>query len=203
MTAARTRLPRPERRATILEGAAAAFARGGFGATSMADIADAVGVSHLIVYRHFASKQELYEAVLARVVGGLDTALRADDAVGRYGPRASTVLGAARTDPAGFTTLFRHAAREPEFATWAERGRAVVLDATVRALRPIVAATDLRWAARATTTYLVDAVLVWIEEGDERRDDRFVAATDAAQRAGVTSWSRSSPRPSAGHGARH
>ncbi len=49
--------------------------RGGYAATSMADVAAATGVSHLIVYRHFDSKEELYEAVLERALELLAEAL--------------------------------------------------------------------------------------------------------------------------------
>jgi AcrR family transcriptional regulator len=47
-----------------------------------------------------------------------------------------------------------------------------------------------RWAAHAVVAYLVEAVLNWLEFGDPARDDAFVAATDAAIRAGVRVWSR-------------
>ena len=69
------RLSRHERREAILAAAAAAFARTGFPATSIADISATAGVSHLIVYRHFDSKEALYKAVLRRAIEQLDAAL--------------------------------------------------------------------------------------------------------------------------------
>src|SRR3954454_11733847 len=63
---ARQLLARPERQAAILRGAAAAFAQSGFAATSMEDVAAACGVTKLIVYRHFDSKEELYRTILER-----------------------------------------------------------------------------------------------------------------------------------------
>jgi len=192
VAAKRTRLGRAERRAAIIDGAAVAFARGGYSATSMADIAVAAGVSHLIVYRHFDSKEMLYEAVLARALDHLASALAADGAVDTHGPTPAALLGAARSDRDGFEVLWRHATREAEFARWADRARALLLDATETALRPHVARAHLRWAVRATMAYVVEAVLVWVEDGDERLDERFVAATSAAQRAGIKSWARRS-----------
>src|SRR5215510_4974755 len=59
-------LSRPKRQAAILEGAAKAFALKGFAGTSMEEVALASGITKLIVYRHFASKEELYRAVLDR-----------------------------------------------------------------------------------------------------------------------------------------
>ncbi len=189
----RTRLKRPERRAAIIDGAAAAFAKGGYAATSMAEVAFAAGVSHLIVYRHFDSKEALYNSVLARAVDHLSDALCGDGAVGRLGPTPATVLHAARADHDAFVILWRHAGREPEFTHWNERSRKMLLDTTAVALRPHVARADLRWATRATVAYLVEAVLVWIEDGDPRFDERFVVATNAALRAGVTSWTKVLP----------
>jgi len=189
---ARRRLGRDERRAAIIDGAAAAFARGGYAATSMADIAAAAGVSHLIVYRHFDSKEALYEVVLERALNLVASALSADSAVGTYGPKPAALLDAARVNLAAFEVLWRHASREPDFAHWCDRLRLLLVEVTETALAPHVTPDHLRWAARATVTYLVEAVLVWIEDGDQHLDGRFVAATNAALRAGVKSWAKSS-----------
>jgi len=186
------RLRRPERRAAIIDGAARAFARGGFAATSMADVAAASGVTHLIVYRHFESKEALYEAVLERALELLAVALSDTRAVGSHGPTPAALLGAARADRSVFEVLWRHATREPDFARFADRARDQLRAVTETALAPHVVAEHLRWAVRATNAYVVEAVLVWVEDGDSRYDERFVAATNAALKAGVRSWAKSS-----------
>ena len=58
------RLSGPERRETILSAAQGLFARKGFHGVSIDEIARAVNVSPAILYRHFVSKQTLYDAVL-------------------------------------------------------------------------------------------------------------------------------------------
>ena len=60
-----------ERQAQILLAASRAFARGGYAATSMDDVASEAGITRLIVYRHFASKEVLYRAVLTAVADRL------------------------------------------------------------------------------------------------------------------------------------
>ena len=190
VAAPRARMQRPERRAAIIDGAAAAFARGGYSATSMADVAAATGVSHLIVYRHFDSKDALYEAVLDRALDLLAAALSDERAIGSHGPTPAMLLGAARADRTAFEVLWRHAAREPGFARFADRARGLLRTATEVALAPHVAPEHLRWAARATSAYVVEAVLVWVEDGAPRYDARFVAATNAALKAGVRSWAK-------------
>lgn len=188
--ATRKRLGRAERRAAILDAAASAFVAGGYSATSMADIAAAAGVTHLIVYRHFESKEQLYEEVLLRAREVLNMALSRERATGRYGPRPAALLGAARADVAAFRALWRHAAREPAFSHHADAARSVMLALTAEALGPIVVREHAEWAARATVAYLVEAVLVWVEDGDAALDARFVSATEAALRAGVRSWAK-------------
>ena len=68
-------LPRAERRAAILHGAALAFASSGFADTSMDDVGTACGVTKLIVYRHFGSKEELYREILQQVFDHLGVEL--------------------------------------------------------------------------------------------------------------------------------
>jgi len=58
------RLSGPERRESILSAAQGLFASKGFHGVSVDEIARAVDVSPAILYRHFASKQSLYDAVL-------------------------------------------------------------------------------------------------------------------------------------------
>ena len=54
------RLRRAERREQLLAAATGAFARTGFAATSLDDIAEAAAISRVLLYRHFDSKADLY-----------------------------------------------------------------------------------------------------------------------------------------------
>ena len=58
------RLSAEERRASIIKVAKRLFAHNGFHGVSIDEIVNEVGVSPAILYRHFESKDELYEAVL-------------------------------------------------------------------------------------------------------------------------------------------
>ena len=60
------RLSGPERKKSILSAAQGLFANKGFYGVSVDEIARAVNVSPAILYRHFASKQALYNAVLEK-----------------------------------------------------------------------------------------------------------------------------------------
>jgi AcrR family transcriptional regulator len=171
------RLPRAERRASILVGAAHAFAGAGFTTTSMADVAHASGVTPLIVYRHFGSKEELYRAVLADVSEALRERLTETPDPGGYGLGAGSLLAVARANPDGFRLLWRHAIREPQFASEADALRTEALGAAAAALDGLVAPEFLDWASHAVLGYLVEAVLAWLYHGDPARSDRLIAAT--------------------------
>src|SRR5262245_22527971 len=58
---------RERQRANILDAAMRVFARNGPSA-SMAEIAEAAGVSQGLAYRYFASKEEIYYALVARAL---------------------------------------------------------------------------------------------------------------------------------------
>lgn len=176
---ARRLLPRDQRQAQLLRAAATAFAHAGFAATSMDDVAASAGVTKLIVYRHFESKDELYRAVLTRVAARLrdefERGLAA--AEGRYRPDIATrgMLRVARENPAGFRLLTRHAIREPEFADAARQflaGASAVADAIVGDMMPdpVVKA----WAGPVLVDVLVQGVLSWLDVGDPARDDELV-----------------------------
>jgi AcrR family transcriptional regulator len=64
VTTQRTRLPAEERRAAVLEAASAIFCRGTYRSTTTAEIAKHAGVTEPVLYRHFASKRDLYLACL-------------------------------------------------------------------------------------------------------------------------------------------
>ena len=63
-TFGKIRLPAAERRQAIVEAAMTVFSTGSYSGATTADIAREAGVSEPILYRHFASKRELYFACL-------------------------------------------------------------------------------------------------------------------------------------------
>ena len=184
-TPARRLLRRDERHSSILHGAAAAFARSGFASTSMEDVAEACGVTKLIVYRHFDSKEELYRAILQGVFDRqAEELLRGLTNPGPQGLGARTLVTVAREDPAAFTLLWRHAPREEQFATYAQELRSMSV-AAVRDLMQIASddpAFDA-WSAQVVIGWLVEAVLTWLEVGEAGRDDDVIRwATEGLRR---------------------
>lgn len=67
MSTAPARLPAAERRQALIDTAIRVFAAGSYRGVTTAEIARAAGVSEPILYRHFASKRELYLAAVEHV----------------------------------------------------------------------------------------------------------------------------------------
>lgn len=65
---ARKRIPQEERRTQIIEAAMALFANRGFKGTTTREIACAAGISEAIIFRHFATKEDLYDAIIAHTL---------------------------------------------------------------------------------------------------------------------------------------
>src|SRR5580658_1475618 len=59
-----TRMSATERRTQLIEVAIDLFSQRGFSGTTTREIAAAAGVTEAIIFRHFATKQDLYTAIL-------------------------------------------------------------------------------------------------------------------------------------------
>jgi AcrR family transcriptional regulator len=173
---------REQTRQRILDGAAAAFARSGYAATSMEEIAAAAGVSKLLLYRDFAGKRELYQAVLERTRARIVEQVPAEATY----EALRALFETARADPDGFVLLFRHAAREPEFAGYAEAYTEGALRRTEELLVDMEPDPVLRrWLARVSTTNVYEAIVAWLQVGDPARDAEALRRIARSARANV------------------
>lgn len=169
-------LSREERQASILRAAARAFGRTGFASTSMDDVAAEAGITRLIVYRHFGSKEDLYRAVLDQVRSRLRAEFQA--AVDHPDPASfpfRSLVDVARADPDALRLLLVHAAREPQFADYAADVRQRSLGLADSLVGDTIADPTMRaWATRAMVGYIFDSLLAWLDVGEPDRDDEFV-----------------------------
>jgi AcrR family transcriptional regulator len=159
------RLPRAQRREQILTAATEAFARSGFAATGLDDIAAEAGVTRVILYRHFDSKTDLYQAVLDRMCARLDA--HVGEPVGGFTDASiDGLLEAAAESPAGFRLLFQHALREPEFSERIEKFRADIIAAAFLQISALVPDEALaRWAAQLAPAVAIEAIIAWLDAG--------------------------------------
>ena len=101
----RARLTGEARRRQIIEAAAALFARKGFGGTTTREVAAAAGISEPTIFKHFATKEELYAAIIeaktqteAILESAAPAARRGDDA-GVLRALAYEMIGRTQADP--------------------------------------------------------------------------------------------------------
>lgn len=188
------RLPRAERREQIVRAAATVFVSGGFDGTSMEDVAKAAGVTRLIVYRIFESKEALYLAVLSSVIDDVAESFDVASAPDVAQPReqiAVMLLRVARRQPDGFRLLWRHASNEPEFSWLAANFKTAATHYAVALLSTSLADTALvKWAAESLVSHLYESICLWLDRGTEARDPIFLSMLTEGVRAMVTEWVR-------------
>jgi AcrR family transcriptional regulator len=156
------RMRRAERREQIIDAATHAFARSGFSGTSLDDVAGEAGISRVILYRHFESKNDLYRAVLDQCSARLLEQV-GDDFDGDTIP---SLLLAASAHPDGFRLLFRYAAREPEFRHVVDAFTTDAIEIARQRLSgriPDPAWAD--WAARLVFTVSIEGTIAWLDAG--------------------------------------
>ncbi|SIN36841.1 TetR/AcrR family transcriptional regulator [Micromonospora cremea] len=188
LSQATRRLPRAERREQIITAATRAFAAAGFAATNLDDIATEAGISRAILYRHFDSKTDLYQAVLDSACGRLIAAVGADEFTEASIPG---LLRAGADDPAGFRLLFHHAVREPEFRHAMDQFQMNMTTVAHKHLASSIPDPQwAAWAAQLVPTVAIAAVTAWLDAGQPDPDgaaDRIMEAVNgviaAAQRA--------------------
>jgi AcrR family transcriptional regulator len=114
------RMSGENRRRQLLRVAIDTFARDGFGGTKTRVIASAAGVSEAILFRHFATKEDLYHAILdakedtleaGRMMRGLKSCARRRDDAGLLRQLAANIFSSFRADPA-FHRLMVYASLE-------------------------------------------------------------------------------------------
>lgn len=161
-----SRLSANARREQLLEVALTAFARAGYHETSMNDVADAAGVTKPVLYQHFESKRELYQALLDDVGERLVATITKATA-GLESGREQTERGFrayfrwVADHPEAFVLLFGGASRQDvEFAAAVRRFTAEA----AQAIAPLIAA-GIDDEHRLTLAH----ALVGLSEGASRR----------------------------------
>jgi len=117
-----------ERRRQILAAAVRVFARNGYHASRVGDIAEEAGVAHGLLYHYFASKDEVLATVFRENWGELLARFRAVEAADEPADEklraiAKIFLRTWRNDPALVTVMVREVARSPHLGDQVEEIR--------------------------------------------------------------------------------
>jgi AcrR family transcriptional regulator len=131
---ARQRLPSLERRDQLLKAAIELFVDRGYHTVGMDDIADRAGVSKPILYQHFASKLDLYLAVLHQhvqdLVSGVRQALRTTGNRQRLRAAVQVFFDFIEHDGQGYRLIFENDnVAEPQVAAQVQVATEACIDA--------------------------------------------------------------------------
>jgi len=130
----RQRLPGEERRRLIIESAAKLFSQHGFRGTTTREVAKAVGVSEATVFKHFATKEDLYGAIIEakaqtqQVLGVIGPLAEARDDAGLLRTLATELIERTQSDPTLMRLIFFSALEGHALADLFFRRRVQTLD---------------------------------------------------------------------------
>lgn len=182
---------RVQRREQLLRSAAEVLEQGGIRQSTMDQVAARAGVSKVILYRYFKSKDALVHAVLEEVVEAILAADREEAAW--WTDRVRRTLPVAREHAAAMRLLVRHAAHDPTFGRHLEQLSAALVQAVIERETDILgpeksAPGPTIMMAEAVTAFMLDSYVRWIEQGDPGRDVQFVDWITASVRSIVYHW---------------
>ena len=179
MTDVRQRLPARERRVQIEDAAARLFASRGYEATTMDDIAAAVGVTKPIVYRHFASKKELHLFLLRRhrhelAAAALDELAAAPERPIQERVRAMVAAWFAYVEREPYARLlFAQDSADPDVRALLDELHALQRAADVALLRelaPHIPPAELEPLGEALRSSLSGLAQWWLDHSEVRRE---------------------------------
>jgi AcrR family transcriptional regulator len=187
-----------DRRGALLDAAVRVFARKGFRASRVGDIAEEAGVAHGLLYHYFRSKDEVLETIfrdtwqlLSVETGRIETAdVPLCEQLRRF---ARVYLGSWLTTPERIGVLVREIARSPQVGQ-----RVDEIDGIFQALTRMIEAgrargevradCDPRFAAWAIYGALEEILTGWVLgqlPGEERDVERAVATVIDVTCAGL------------------
>lgn len=174
----RARIDHLQRQADIVRAGAAVFRERGLRDGTMDDVAARVGVSKVIVYRSFPSKDALIGAIFADVIAALE-ALKAEP-WGGYAAGTVGTLAAARERPDAFLLLYRDCRSDPLYRHHFERLQNLYVDWLMGFFESERGQTSLRaqradMAVRDLTGFLFEALANWLLTGAPAEDATFAA----------------------------
>jgi AcrR family transcriptional regulator len=168
-----------ERREHFMRVAAAVFRQHGLARATMEQVAAAAGVTKVVLYRRFTSKDALILAIFAETI----RRLKLEDAKPwrGYGGGFRKALSAARSFEDGFILLVRHGDQNPTYKASYEALRR----RTGQRLRALLWHPDpppprdrrpalLDLSLDPMISFCNDALAYWVEKGEPGKDEHFL-----------------------------
>ncbi|MBU1375021.1 MAG: TetR/AcrR family transcriptional regulator [Alphaproteobacteria bacterium] len=168
-----------ERREAFMRTAAGVFRQYGLAGATMEQVAAASGVTKVVLYRRFPSKDALIQGIFAETLRRLN----AQDAKPwkGYGGGMRKSLAAARSFEDGFILLVRHGDQNPAY----QASHALLRRRTGQRLRGLLWYPDqppprterpalLELSLEPMISFCNDALAYWVERGEPAKDEMFL-----------------------------
>jgi AcrR family transcriptional regulator len=187
--AVRRRLPAAQRRETLVAAASELFAQRGYDHVSLDEVAERAGVTKVIVYRHFASKKDLYLQLLAihrdELLRTLAEGMAAQRPVADRVPAvADAWFSYVEVNPFAWAMLFQDVTGDPEIRAF----HAGMRDTARSAIAGLLAAEPtlrlkpgtLEPVAELLRSAMTGLALWWLEQRDVSRTTLVETITQTA-----------------------
>ena len=187
-----------DRRRELLDAAVRVFARNGFHASRVGEIAEEAGVAHGLLYHYFRSKDEVLETIFRETWSGLVDETRRIEASGatlreQLRRFARIYLGSWLVTPEVIRVLVREVARSPEVGNRVDEIRElfVTLERMIEAAKArgeVRAECDAQFAAWVVYGALEEILTGWVLgqlPGEEEDVERAVVTVVDVTYAGL------------------
>lgn len=178
---------RRQRRSEFMRLGAQAFLEKGLRDATMEDVAEKIGVSKVVLYRYFTSKDDMVDAILAQMVQRLIEVDRLPWTGYEDSIRQSVAV--AWEDPAAFVLLARDARYDKAYAHHHFQAWQSIADRLTKAFLDLgVDEAHARMSGEAMTSYVINAEAYWLEHGRPEDDERFAEWAATGTRALDKAW---------------
>jgi AcrR family transcriptional regulator len=193
-------LHRKNRRVKLIRAAAAAFQENGLKQTTMDQVAVSSGVSKIVLYRYFGSKDNLIHAILETIV---DQLLEADQReVDEWTDLVPYTLKVARENKNAMTLLVRQAASDPKYGSHFKRLHDVLVERSQQRQMSIFSdlvppksqqPVSVTFLAETTIAFFFESYVRWLETGNPDHDAEFINWIVRSVRAMGYYWAGQTP----------
>jgi AcrR family transcriptional regulator len=180
---------RLQRREQIIDVAAHCFASANYADVPMEELATGAGVTRMMLYRYFESKDEIYRAVLDRVADNITLELASLHTPVTSDTVTRVHFAVATANPAGYRLFWTRARSESLFAEHTAALERRVRDVSAQLLAEWVDLGPLQsWAGEVATRFCVSAALAFLDAPDSGDAAKVEAFASEGLSGIVTAW---------------
>lgn len=183
---------RKDRHEKLLKETAAVFAKLGITHVSMDKVAKEVGVTKVVLYRYFNSKDDLIDLILSQFV---DKLLDSNDSDFKWGRKVVFEnLEIVRENQDASLLLMHHAIHDPKFGHHYKKLHENLVESTIRRINNDFSVFEgnvinVRFFSECLCTFILDAMRGWVVSGDPLKDREFVRWAVQSMAGLGKSWS--------------